>query len=332
MYASLNSLRTLTIHFFKCLVIVFDLFFFFLLLPARTYAEKYELVPKHRNIIFSINVDYSNSLIYSGWSATAAWRSRRNTRDTRQHSQTCTTLLEFFVTAYSKWTIQLEPIRRWSPEEVAGGGKSNIESIFPKTSVRSWEIFPRRIWTPHYPAPSHWCVLRSLIQNQRHFTATNCVHRLNANCVDPHPWKRTGKIPQTPPSSQSTHRSVVRCFWHFSWKTPSAAVTNTIHPPKVFVAPCCALTCPTLRRALKPIKDKGQWQAYFLSNKRRDCPRSRSIALGIAVIVSGRVLDGQPTRTEEGDWLLLRDAVGPIARKRNRFGCRQDPGRRNATA
>lgn len=160
-------------------------------------------------------------------------------------------------------------------------------TLIPFSPVRGKEIFPRRIWTQHYLAPSHWCVLRSLVQNQRHFTATDCVHRLNANCVYPHSWNRTRKLPHTLLSSRSTHRSVVRCFWHFSWKTPSAAVTDTIRPPKVFVAPCCALTCSTLRIALKPIKDWDQWQAYFLSNSRRDWLWSRSITLGMPSSVAG---------------------------------------------
>lgn len=155
------------------------------------------------------------------------------------------------------------------------------------------------------------------------------VHRLN--CAYPHPWNCTRKLPHTLLSSRSTHRSLVRCFWHFSWKTPNPAVTDSICPPKVFVSPCCALTCSTLRIGPKPIKDRDQWQAYFLSNNRCDWPWSRSITLSFAVFVSGRVFDGQPTRNR-GDWLLLRDGVGPIASKRTDFGYRYDPGRKKATA
>lgn len=127
------------------------------------------------------------------------------------------------------------------------------------------------------------------------------VHWLNVNCLYPHPWNRSRKLPDTLLSSRSTHRSVVRCFWQFSWKTPNAAVTNRIRPPKVFVALCCAVTCSTLQIGSEPIKNREQWQAYFLSNKRRDWPWFCSITLGIAAtVVSGRVFDGQPTHKVEG--------------------------------
>lgn len=117
-------------------------------------------------------MDYCNTLICTGWSTTALWKSRQNTTDTRQHSQTCKTLLEFIVTASSKWNILLQAIRTWSPEGEREGEKA---TLIPFSPVRGKEIFPRRIWTQHYLAPSHWCVLRSLVQNQRHFTATDCV-------------------------------------------------------------------------------------------------------------------------------------------------------------
>lgn len=113
-------------------------------------------------------------------------------QQTHANTRSCTTLFSLLRPPSPN---EIFCCKLWERRVVKGGEiKKKLCFHFSRTSVRGREIFPRRAWTQHYLAPSHWCVLRSLIQNQRRFTATNCPPERRELCLPSPPKLHT----QTP--------------------------------------------------------------------------------------------------------------------------------------
>lgn len=184
------------------------------------------------------------------------------------------------------WNILLRAIRTWSP----GGETERVLILFHPLLVNGESPrFIERTSSSRRRTDAGW----------DHWSKISVISLKYRSAFTRNSGVSHARLPHNPLRPRGTHRAVVRCFWHFCWKTPSAAVTDTIRPPQVSVAPCCALTWSTPRTGSGPIRGTERWQAPSASNHTVDGRWSRSITRSSTAIVVGRVLQTDNLRTQE---------------------------------